>query len=63
MMRLYLVFFKDGRNAIYTEEVIEMMKSDPDVFAILDNETGEILYNAIKELNFNHESSRTIRQK
>lgn len=39
-----VVAFKDGSSGIYTMNIFDLLKSDPDVLEIMDNETGELLY-------------------
>lgn len=42
-MKTYHVIFKNGRTADYTSAVLELLKTDPEVEMIIDNETGEII--------------------
>ena len=35
--------FADGRQAVYTDSILDMMMGDKDVVEIMDMETGEIL--------------------
>ncbi len=37
-------YFKNGHSAVYTMETLPLLKTDPSVATIIDNETGEILY-------------------
>ena len=37
--------FRDGRKAIYTRAIWDLLVTDADVIAIMDNQTGEILFN------------------
>ena len=41
------VKFCGGKEGVYTTGILEMLKADPSVIEIMDNETGEILH--IKE--------------
>ena len=38
------VKFCGGKEGIYTTGILEMLKTDPSVIEIMDNETGEILH-------------------
>ena len=38
------VIFRNGQKATYTTNIIEILKTDPAVKEIIDNETGELLY-------------------
>lgn len=38
------VYFKDGSEADYTTNILELLKADPEVNAITDAETGEIIF-------------------
>lgn len=42
-MKTYKATFADGREALYTEAVLPLMISDPDVIEIMDCETGELI--------------------
>lgn len=42
-MKTYNVTFRNGQDVNYTPAVLELLKSDPDVVEIMDNETGELL--------------------
>ena len=39
-----MVTFSSGKSGIYTDRIIEMLKSDPATMEIIDSETGEVLY-------------------
>jgi hypothetical protein len=41
--RYIQVTFRDGRQATYTDAVLNMMMYDNDVVEIIDAETGEVL--------------------
>lgn len=38
-----LVTFKNGRRVRYTNDVLRMLKTDPEVSCIIDADTGEVL--------------------
>ena len=38
------VYFKDGSEAEYTTNILDLLKTDPDVVTITDAETGEIIF-------------------
>lgn len=39
-----IAYFKGGREATYTINILEMLKTDPAIIDIIDGETGEIIY-------------------
>jgi hypothetical protein len=41
--RRIVAVFKDGSEATYTENILKLLKTDPDVQHIYDAETGEII--------------------
>ena len=43
-MDTILVIFKDGREVIYTKNILLLLLSDKDVLQIVDMQTGEMLY-------------------
>ena len=36
--------FDNGTSATYTTDILEMLKTEPDVWAITSEETGEVIY-------------------
>lgn len=38
--------FKDGREAVYTMYIFDLLSTDPDIQHITSEETGELLYMA-----------------
>lgn len=38
------VTFKNGHKAVYTMNIFNLLKTDPDVIDIIDNATGEIIF-------------------
>jgi hypothetical protein len=36
--------FRSGKEARYTMRVFDLLKTDPEVVCICDNETGEVIY-------------------
>ena len=42
--RKIMVTFSSGQSGIYTDRIMEMLKSDPATMEIIDSETGEVLY-------------------
>ena len=38
------VIFTNGRKIVYTMNIFQLLKIDPQVLEIMDSETGEILY-------------------
>lgn len=36
--------FRNGTTATYTTSIFELLKTDPSVQEIIDNETGELLF-------------------
>lgn len=43
-MREVYVWFRDGDEATYTEAVMNLLTTDPDVVEIMDLETGEVIF-------------------
>lgn len=37
-------YFRDGKEVIYTYNIIDLLKTENDVVCITDNQTGEILW-------------------
>ena len=42
-MREITATFANGRKIVYTMSIYQLLKTDPQVIEIMDNETGEIL--------------------
>jgi hypothetical protein len=42
--RPIIAIFDSGEGVQYTTDVLELLKTEPDVWAIQDYETGELLY-------------------
>lgn len=36
--------FRDGSSATYTVAVLDLLKSDPSVYAVTDGSTGEVIF-------------------
>ncbi len=43
-MKTITAYFRNGRAVTYTTAILELLKTDPDVAYIMDDETGEVLY-------------------
>ena len=39
-------YFRNGKQATYTESIFELLKTDPDIEFITSENTGEIIYPA-----------------
>lgn len=39
-------YFKNGREAVYTMSIFDLLKTDPAIQFITSEETGEIIYSA-----------------
>ena len=39
-----IVTFRNGKRARYTSAILELLESDPEVYEIMNAETGEILF-------------------
>lgn len=46
-----IVYFKNGSSAVYTTNVLSMIKEEPDVVLILSESTGEVLFQRKVENN------------
>lgn len=46
-----IVYFKNGSSAVYTINVLSMIKEEPDVVLILSESTGEVLFQRKVENN------------
>lgn len=43
-MKLIRAYFDNGTSFVYTTTILPLLKSDPHIAYIVDNETGEIIY-------------------
>ena len=39
-----IAYFRNGNSATYTTNILNLLKTDPDVIDIIDAETGEIIF-------------------
>ena len=37
-------YFTDGTKADYTKNILDLLKTEPDIHTITDGETGELIY-------------------
>ena len=44
--KIITAYFKNGQRVDYTMAIFKLLKTDKDVAAVIDGDTGEVLYSA-----------------
>jgi hypothetical protein len=51
-MKLIRAYFDNGRSFVYTTAILPLLKTDPHIAYIVDEETGEVIFD--KEGGYNN---------